>query len=207
MMGNAPDRIWFTPWDEGEENGTAGPASHTGGKPPNGDATEYVLNTPEAMRKAGYVPEKAITITAENYHEHVPPVSDPSKESVSMRDYLIVLNSAADLRAELTRTQQQLGTAQKEAKAFYGNATDNYNHFLQAADNISQLKLQLATARNDALEEAAQWHDRQRYMLQDLVDQDDSIGAEPLRKALYSTTISEHDSATKAIRAMKETGE
>ena len=64
-MDKAPDRIWFTPWDEGEENGTAGPASHTGGKPPNGDATEYILNTPDAMRNAGYVPIEQLA-TARN---------------------------------------------------------------------------------------------------------------------------------------------
>ena len=167
MMGKAPDRIWFTPWDEGEENGTAGPASHTDGKPPNGDAAEYVRNTPEAMLNAGYVPIEQL---------------DESKDTVS-RFNDAYHNQENRLRAGLTRTQQQLETAQMEVKVFSGNANNSYSHYLQAADNISQLKLQVAASRNDALEEAAKIADAA------------GIGRDVNRRI------------AREIRAMKEAGE
>ena len=83
-MTNPPERIWFTPWDDGEENGTAGPARHTKGKPPNGDATEYIRNDPVAMRVAGYIPAVS-----------------PPEESVSVREYLILLNKYIGLKEQL----------------------------------------------------------------------------------------------------------
>ena len=118
-MGNAPDRIWLAVEPDRIDRFWYHEAPVD--KHHAVQDVEYVLNTPEAMRNAGYVPAEMV----------------------------------ADLRAEITRALQQLEMAQKEAKAFSGNATDNYNRYLQAADDISQLKLQLATARNDALEEAA----------------------------------------------------
>ena len=83
-MTNPPERIWFTPWDDGEETGTAGPARHTKGKPPNGDATEYIRNDPAAMRDAGYVP--AVTLQT---------------ETVSVREYITLLNKYIGLKGQL----------------------------------------------------------------------------------------------------------
>ena len=97
-MTNPPERIWFTPWDDGEENGTAGPARHTEGKPPNGDATEYIRNDPAAMRGAGYVP--VTSPATEGKYTFVAHKDAPSLNEI-YRQYADVYNKAIEEAARI----------------------------------------------------------------------------------------------------------
>lgn len=67
----------------------------------------------------------------------------------------------------------------------------------QAADEIIRLRAALASARNEALERAALWHDYKA----------DYIDALPFRSSANRDAQRLHREAAAAIRKLKETGE
>ena len=66
-----------------------------------------------------------------------------------------VLGVNADLVNEVGRLREQLKQQLARYNTLKDNASDNFNAYLETIEVVTELRAQLATARNDALEEAA----------------------------------------------------